>query len=975
MVAKVAGSRATTVGKSADVLVVGVPSEWINADSEISPIAEIAAIVPEPGQVWFVCANPHDVSTAARIVQSAVEDGAWTRTRPRYLDATEDVGGAVGDLVGDLLAKRERVVVSDVAGVEPVRWAIRRASGYAGIPLLTIGPQREVYVDQLKAATSSLVLGALRFALTAKPSDPSTTSVELHERGFTTLVKAGQDDTYERTLLLDALLADLDLARSSDYSSACAELLERRGFPEDARRLRDATQYWIQQRLWDANFVPEMVLHNEAHSASVDRNVASLCEPLLDIKEDRPIDELDLLVLAFAAWLHDWGHASASAAGIAIATNPIDVRNFHGIFSAARLAGGATEDKRHEIDERFAGKGLCADVYKKGQGWLAKDVALLCAHHQGWTSCGDQRPGDKSVEDPDSLGIKKRNKPGFEVPSFDEDHAQKVGGRDLSPSELHADLDRAHLRLAILRVADAADVGVHRVPDYRTQQAGRDAIAKNIMEEQKRTIRLILEGRLNREGQQVSTSDLQAKLDGVESVIAKAEKTIREMAYQGNLPNEEDIKRAFKDSMPRESLLASLEHAQKWKNPFSRDSDAVSSGKAAAVEVTRRAYKYGKHLVTQRAFYDQHEMVRAAIPVLLPPENKGDEWKLVVNVIPNLSDAPDEPLLRENWEAERTERAVRYAMDIVAREFGAFIQEEADGSTRQRDSRNREDRLKQDIAGYLENVRISKIVHGLACPVLPSPDFELPEFGGEGSLRTAQVLLTRVLPHVESGWLIGRPDGVQRSPEVTLGADSAALASSLTGERIATVLGSGKLWLNNADCEGRANEYDLEGLAEPQPPAVLAVGAHMNVLLTSQSGAAEYGLWTNTVVRKFEASDGVPFVKGFFTPAGPILVDRSGGVHGDDTRFAGTRVADLDMTEWNRSLWTAMLPVGGNAVRVTCWRDAASQELPPVAIPRSPNVRIAWARGTSTGPPTLTIAADSTVERRRLAADGSGWEE
>lgn len=730
MVAKVAGSRATTVGKSADVLVVGVPGEWFDVGSEISPIAEIAGIVPEPDQVWFVCTKPADVSTAARIVRSAVEDGAWTNTRPRYLDATEDVGGAVGDLVGDLLAKKERVVVSDVAGAEPVRWAIRRASGYAGIPLLTIGPQREVYVDQLKAATSSLVLGALRFALTAKPSDPGTTSVELHERGFTTLVKAGQDDTYERTLLLDALLADIDLARSSDYSSACADLLERRGFPEDAQRLRGATQYWIQQRLWDANFVPEMVLHNEAHSAAVDRNVASLCEPLLDIKKGRPIDELDLLVLALAAWLHDWGHASATADGSAIATNPIDVRNFHGIFTAARLAGGATEDERHEIDERFAGKGLCGDVYKKGEDWLAKDVALLCAHHQGWTSCGNQPPRVKSIEDPDSLKIKKKNKPGFEVLSFDEDHAQKVDGRDLSPLKLQADLDRAHLRLAILRVADAADVGVHRVPDYRTQQAGRDAIAKNVMEEQKRTIRLILEGRLNQQGQQASTSALQSDLERIESYVANAEKRIRKMVYQGNLPNEEDIKEAFKDSMPGDYFLASMEHSQKWKNPFSADSDAVSSGKAAAVEVTRKAYKYGKHLVTQRAFYDQHEMVRAAIPVLLPPENKGDEWKLVVNVIPNLSDAPDEPPLRENWAAERTERAVRYAMDIVAREFGAFIQEESDGSTRQRDSRKPEDRQKQDIAHYLDDVGVSKTVRGLAVAgsdgqgyrELPAPD-------------------------------------------------------------------------------------------------------------------------------------------------------------------------------------------------------------------------------------------------------------
>ena len=949
MVAKVAGSRATTVGKSADVLVVGVPSEWFNANSEISPIAEIVAIVPEPGQVWFVCANPNDVATAARIVQSAVEDGAWTSTRPRYLDATEDVGGAVGDLVGDLLAREERVVVSDAAGAEPVRWAIRRASGYAGIPLLTIGPQREVYVDQLKAATSSLVLGALRFALTAKPSDPSTTSVELHERGFTTLVKAGPDDTYERTLLLDALLADLDLARSSDYSSACADLLERRGFPEDARRLRDATQYWIQQRLWDANFVPEMVLHNEAHSAAVDRNIAGLCEPLL---ERGHLDDVDLMVLAAAAWLHDWGHASVRASGMPMATHPSDVRKYHGIFSAALLAKRGAIDTRHRLDLTLAGKGLLAGVYPADGDSFAKDVALLCGHHQGWTSCSDAQPKLAMPDEPENLPIAQLGRTGgFDVLSFDEDHSAYLAGRDLKyfgargflgdgfdvEKARAADLKRAKLRLAILRVADAADVGVHRVPNYRTQQHLRDTIAADYLGRAEGTITRILRGR------QEVPDELRKMIGRIKQVVGDGQLQVQERVRSGEAVEEAHVDKIF------DSILLERHWLLEEGNPYPEGLDEVW-------RIARDAYTYAKHLVAQQAYFEQHELVRAVLPVLQP---SGDRFRLVVHVVPN----PTPSLGKE----ESVKRAVRGARGIVAREWGSNVDAK---SGIESESDKPSDRAKREIGIYLKRAEVTVEVDG--SPVLPPPDFKLPEFDGEGSPR---ILPTRVLPHADGDWLIGRTDGVHRSAKGSPVANSPVVASSLRGERIATILGSGILWLHNTDCRGHANEFELSGLAEPEPPVVLAIGADATVLLTSQRGATEYGFWSNIVVSQFEAPDSLSFVKGFLTPAGPLLVDSRGGVHGDDTRFAGTRVADLDVIEWNRDVWTAMLPVGGNAVRVTCWRDAASHELPPVTIPRSPNVRIAWARGTSAGPPTLTIAADSTVERRRLAADGSGWEE
>lgn len=777
MVAKVAGVRAGSVGKAANALVVGVPSEWLGPSADdIAPMAKIVGVVPlstndeegTPGEVWFVCTAPGDVTIGEQIAQDAVKDGAWKGAKVRYLKAADDVAGAVGDLVGTLLRDRKRVVASDAAGTEVVRWAIRRASGNAGVPLLTFGPLGEVYVDQSRVAAPSLLLAALRFTLTETPS--STPPVELHERGFTTLVRQGGGNTYERTRLLDTLLADIDLARSSDYSSACADLLARRGFPEDAQRLRAATQYWIQQRLWDANFVPEMVLHNEAHSAAVDRNLAFLCEPLLALEKDRPIDEVDLLVLALAAWLHDWGHASVRAKQEDLVTNPIDVRNYHGLFTAALLTGKGTVDSRHEVDKRFAGVGLLRHVYPVGRDWLAKDVALLCMHHQGWTSCSAYTPVPKPPEEP-ALKILELHGEGIvSVKSFEEDHAAYLVGRGTayfasrgftSPTDVAAghtdetgkakDLARAYLRLALLRVADAVDVGVHRVPDYRTQREARDTIARVYLDRQEQIVRLILQGReqiarllpqgVERQRLQESIAELGRAIGVVKGFVESAQRTVQDRTTGGSTISEAAVEGIFDgvegrpaaEGRPAVEAQDALVHQNHWLNT---GANSFEFGLESVRPLAQKAYKYARHLVAQQAFYDQHELVRAVLPSLRP---SGASFDLVLHVIPNIPIGAQDAVGRSN-------AAVRYARSIVAREWGNTVDEDfSDGKFgNETPSGVRGDDPKRAIGDYLERLRIAPRVEGRLIVLgetkeldefVPSPT----EFSPSGSLAARPV--------------------------------------------------------------------------------------------------------------------------------------------------------------------------------------------------------------------------------------------
>lgn len=251
------------------------------------------------------------------------------------------------------------------------------------------------------------------------------------------------------------LLARRNLPEDNLLDSACAGVLERagqRGGAERALQLRRLVRLWSDNQLWAINGVPELVLHGAGHGEAVDRNLANVCAPLLD---QGTLTVEDVFTLACTAWLHDWGHAPSHPEKAA-PTSPNEIRDLHGLLTQRRLAGQDHRDLH----------GLPPDV--------AARVGALAAHHQGWTSCSEQPP------DP---GVAENAETRYNIGtcSFDEELARlehalareepgtRPAGRPTAgPYEdpgTAAEPDRNQLLLALFRVCDATDVGVHRVPD------------------------------------------------------------------------------------------------------------------------------------------------------------------------------------------------------------------------------------------------------------------------------------------------------------------------------------------------------------------------------------------------------------------------------------------------------------------------------------------------------------------------------
>ena len=224
--------------------------------------------------------------------------------------------------------------------------------------------------------------------------------------------------------------------------SASAELLTRWGYPELAGRLSVLIEHWTRQQLWRVNLANEMVLHNEVHSQVVDRHVASLAEAV----GLRPgeFEAEDLYHLALAAWLHDWGHAAGGTHSVG-PVRPRDVRKFHGLLTRRRLQSSLHFD-HHGLSQRE-------------RAW----VGLLSAHHQGWTSCDAKDVASAETLD-DCVKF------GLVCESFDRDFWAldfENRSRDGEPIPF----ETAQLMLSILRVADGADLGQHRVP-HRSSISG-----------------------------------------------------------------------------------------------------------------------------------------------------------------------------------------------------------------------------------------------------------------------------------------------------------------------------------------------------------------------------------------------------------------------------------------------------------------------------------------------------------------------
>lgn len=960
------GPHAASAAASASIAIFGAPGEH---RQDVDDLMTLLALSSDLQAVWVVCGSSEEADRVRSI-------GLPTQLELNLVDARGDLAGVVGNLFGAFMKPDLAVVVLDVAGRVDVRRAIRRASGYAGTPMLTRDSDGRVLAVSQSRARPSLVLGALRFSLTTRWSDGAAGDGGPHEEtmapdpelllaeaGFETLVKQRPIDgavgafplRFEATALLHALLADPQLARASDHSSACADLMERRGRVQEAKQFRKLTQRWVEQRLWDSNFVPEMVLHNDAHAAAVDRNIASICEPLL---ENGYLDDLDLIVLAVAAWLHDWGHASARDEQ-RFCTNPVDVRNYHGVFTAARLMSD-DEAERHGLAD-LAQTGICADVYWDDVTGLAKDVALLSAHHQGWTDCDNGVPNLAGKLPEDSDNLKLATKPGeigFIIRSFADDYKfytkDRPGilvARRRSPNSSsgagsrkreHAGTselqklawERARLRLAILRVADAADLGVHRVPDYDTQQASRDGIAAAYLARQARLTKLALSGW--RKG----VSDVYGdQMTYVKARVSKVWGAVDQAVRDGHLLAEGEIKELFRAQAGNADLL---DGGLVPKPERRRQLEFL-------LDIARESYRYCRHLIIQRAYYDLHDSVRVSIPVL-ERISKAD-FQFVVYVVANGASAKADPA-----------RAVWLARRDVAREWG-WVVPYGDGDPVASDEDS--EKPKQAIARYLAYAHIRPQVDGREV-VLREPNCHpaVLLFNDASNERDPG----RANPHAAEdvdAIVKLREAGMAVSPDGAIGARVVP-----GGVEVVPLTGSWPSRVAKLE-EEEISVLAVDGSAGPAGPSC-------RVLVTWPGGTA-------LVHRGLRGRDrpwhGQPSLAGALLGDRVILVDRLGHARqlvldqpGASTAvgwLCDDEVGDLDVLATDGSLLVAASVSVDSRPVVKVARFAAGdwEQVRSLAVASQP-IRVAWDRDG--GDPALLVISEGSHEAIRL--DDKRWQ-
>jgi hypothetical protein len=249
-------------------------------------------------------------------------------------------------------------------------------------------------------------------------------------------------DSWALTASAWSLIESFPYAEGEGYS-ACAELLVQQS-DQRARSLGWTLQRhlhrWHVTGIFRQSYVPEFVLHDAPHAQAVDRHAAALMAPALESGE---LTAYQVYLVALAAWLHDWGHASGGAVGAAPTTGK-EVRDLHGLLSGRRI-----HDPDGVLDEQLG-------LLPAEKAW----AALLAQHHQSWTSC-DDRGGtfinEKKRKLAERFGLSPR--------SFSDDFAAASALASQHPAEWPAiDYPTAQSLLAVLRVADGADMGMHRTP-------------------------------------------------------------------------------------------------------------------------------------------------------------------------------------------------------------------------------------------------------------------------------------------------------------------------------------------------------------------------------------------------------------------------------------------------------------------------------------------------------------------------------
>jgi putative CRISPR-associated protein (TIGR02619 family) len=190
---------------------------------------------------------------------------------------------------------------------------------------------------------------------------------------------------------------------------------------------------WVAQELWQGDRLPQMVDHGVAHSRVVDRHVTTLALRVLALRVAKFTPEV-LVALVAAAWLHDIGHAGGMLNGRFI-RDYRHVRRVHCLLSRQRII----EEDRIIPDD---GDRTTALLRRQLVGWL-------CAYHQRFMPITSNSAEPFDCEDACEV---RELVSGFASHSLEE----RLNG-------LVPDIRPWVEAAAILRIADAVDLGRHRV--------------------------------------------------------------------------------------------------------------------------------------------------------------------------------------------------------------------------------------------------------------------------------------------------------------------------------------------------------------------------------------------------------------------------------------------------------------------------------------------------------------------------------
>lgn len=897
----------------------------------LEPAAEVAAAVvgsgPVPAEILGDLPELRTLGVEAPTITLLAPE-AWQESVGRWigrsvepdvkLDLVTGPSGDAAELLGgrvDVLRCAGLVFNAD-AGPEDQRRVLAPLLDAYEVRTKGTRPDGALLTMPRPAFSRSRLFGALHFCETAQPGAVAARQAE--EGGFAGLILATPAGYRPSPALLD-LVADDRLKAQPDYYSASATLLDRVGAPDLADRLRSLIRLWLRHRLWSVNFVPEMVLHNEEHAVAVDRNVAFICEPLVDTEAlaGKPnsagvaarLTPHDVFLLAVAAWLHDWGHASAQI-NSAYENDPMDVRELHGYLTRVRILADGSQQAH----------GLSDDNERKL-------VALLCSHHQGKSSCdAEAAPALTAAMEP--LGWTQQQL-GY---SLRDDHQHLMDeNRRRAADDVEAEYARLQRLVAILRVADAADIGAHRVPDYENQDGNQDPRVATFIEARAEVLRWMVAA--GAEDDNVKRG-LTARLRRMGGHYTSLMESVGRQDYW----SEDDL----------EKLVTRYEaQHDPGGAPDRVDDEARKSAKAQV----RRAWEYAKYVALQRGFYRSHRRFEVAFPVVLPnPGDKTFSHRLeLVTIL-----AQDEP---------HPDKAREYLAGIVKREFGLVNSPDPE---KRKDERRRKGRVEEclnELGIATDNLQ--------ARPVSPS-DRPAPGKPWPGLLPGRGGLVRSA-----SGGLVGLTveEGVvrhERWPSDAPGDEPLVLSAD--GRLAARWVDEG-VQFTRIDARGRVQSPDVLGLVADAPGFVLAVQTRADGLWRILVW------WPDEVLLLGSEDDDVRAFPGEWRPCGAlvddhvVLVDRDGvateilssGARTTPPWLLGLDVVGLDTVQTADG--PALAALGGDTVRAArrqngTWRPARSLAAPAGAT------GVLWIRDDA-GPATLVVTRDAGLSAFGLS--GEDW--